>query len=90
MSNFRPISLLISLSKIFEKIIYTKIYAHVVLHKILANVQYGFRSGPSIDNASYALVQEVLSAMNNKSSSSPPPPPTSSYYLQGFKPCDLL
>jgi Notch-like protein len=35
MSNFRPISLLISFSKIFE-IIYTRIYAHVVLNKILA------------------------------------------------------
>jgi hypothetical protein len=33
MSNFRPISLLISFSKIFEKNIYTRIYAHVVLNK---------------------------------------------------------
>jgi hypothetical protein len=28
--DFRPISLLISFSKIFEKIIYTRIYAHVM------------------------------------------------------------
>jgi hypothetical protein len=34
MSNFRPISLLISFSKIFEKIIYTRIYAYVALNKI--------------------------------------------------------
>jgi hypothetical protein len=66
MSNFRPVSLLLSFSKIFEKIIYTRIYVHVVLHKILANKQYGFRSGLSTDNASYTLTQEVLSAMNNK------------------------
>ena len=65
-SNFRPISLLISFSKFFEKIIYTRIYTHVVLHKILANEQYGFRSGLYTDNASYTLIQEVLSAMNNK------------------------
>ena len=97
MSNFKPVSLLITLSKIFEKIIYTRIYALVFLHKILANEQYGFRSGPSVDNTSYALIQEVLSAMNNKSSSSlsppppsPPPPLSSSYNLQGFKPCDLF
>jgi len=55
MSNFRLISLLISFSKIFEKIIYTRIYAHVALHKILANEKYGFRSSLSTDNASYAL-----------------------------------
>ena len=52
MSNYRPISLLMSSSMIFEKIIYTRIYAHVVLHKILANEQYGFRSSLSTDNAS--------------------------------------
>jgi len=65
-SNFRPISLLISFSKIFEKIIYITIYAHVALHTILATLQYGFRSSLSADNASYTLKQEVLSAMNNK------------------------
>ena len=57
---------LISFSKIFEKVIYTRIYIHVVLHKILANEQYGFRNGLSTDNASYTLIWEVLSAMNNK------------------------
>jgi hypothetical protein len=65
MSNFRPISLLISFSKIFEKIIYTRIYAHLVLNKILANEQYGFRSGLSTDSAPYTLIHEILSAMNN-------------------------
>ena len=66
MYNFRPISLLISFSKIFEEIICTRIYAHVVLNKILANEQYRFRSGLSTDNASYTLIHEILSAMNNK------------------------
>jgi hypothetical protein len=47
-------------------IIYTRIYAHVVLNKILATEQYGFRSGLSTDNASYTLIHEILSAMNNK------------------------
>jgi hypothetical protein len=66
MSNFRPVSLLITFSKISEKIIYTRIYTHVVLNKILANEQYGFRSSLSNDNASYTLIHEILSAMNNK------------------------
>ena len=66
MSNFRPISLLISFSKIFEKIIGMRIYAHVVLNQILANEQYGFRSNLSTDNASYTLIYGILSAMNNK------------------------
>ena len=65
MSNFRTISL-ISFSNIFEKVIYTRIYAHVVLHKILANEQYRFRSSLSTDNVSYTLIHGGLSAMNNK------------------------
>jgi len=65
-SNFRPISLSIIFSKIFEKIIYTRIYANVALNKILANEQYGFRSSLSTDNASYTIIHEILSAMNNK------------------------
>ena len=66
MSNFRPISLLISFSKISEKIIYTRIYDHVVLNKISANEQYAFRSSLSTDNASYTLIHEILSAMKKK------------------------
>ena len=32
----------------------------------MANEQYGFRSGLSTDSASYTLIHEILSAMNNK------------------------
>jgi Notch-like protein len=52
MSNFRPKSLLISFTKIFEKIVYTRIYTNVALNKILVNEQYRFRSSLSSDNAS--------------------------------------
>jgi len=66
MSNFRPISLLISFSKILEKIIYNRINAHIILYKILAEEQYGFRDNTSTDNAVYTLLLEVISALNNK------------------------
>ena len=65
-ANYRLISLLISFSKIFEKIIYTRIYAHVVQNQILVKEQYANRSNLSTDNASYTLTHEILSAMNNK------------------------
>jgi len=38
----------------------------MVLNQILANEQYGFRSSLSADNASYTLLNEILSDMNNK------------------------
>jgi hypothetical protein len=65
-ANFRPISLLISFSKVFEKIIYSRMYQHVVQNQILAKEQYGFRSKLSTDNASYTLMHEILTALNNK------------------------
>ena len=65
-ANYRPISLLISFSKIFEKIIYTRIYEHVTQNQILTKEQYGFRLNLSTDNASYTLTHEILMALNNK------------------------
>jgi hypothetical protein len=65
-SNFRPVSLLISFSKLFEKIIYTRIYTYVVSYKILANEKYRFRYRLLADNDSYTLIHEVFSAMSIK------------------------
>ena len=65
-ANYRPISLLISFSKIFEKIICTRIYGHVTQNQILKKEQYGFRRNLSTDDASYTLTHEVLTALNNK------------------------
>jgi Notch-like protein len=39
MVNFRPISLLTSFSKAFEKVIYTRLYQHTTCNFILANEQ---------------------------------------------------
>jgi hypothetical protein len=66
MSNFRPISLLISFSKILEKIIYNRINAHITLYKILVDEQYGFRNNTSTDNAAYTLMLEIITALNNE------------------------
>ena len=66
MSHFRQISLLISFSKLFDRIIFTRIYSNVVPYKILAIEQYGFRNKLSANNASYTLIREVFPAMNIK------------------------
>lgn len=42
MSNYRPISLISNLAKIFEKIIYHRILEFVKKHKLLSKKQYGF------------------------------------------------
>jgi hypothetical protein len=66
MSNYRPISLLNSFSKIFETIMQTRILTHLTKHNILSNNQYGFRKGLKTEDAIYKVTSEILNAMNNK------------------------
>jgi hypothetical protein len=56
MSNYRPISTLTAFSKIFEKIIYTRIIKHIHLNNILTPCQFGFRKFFSIDQAIFSLI----------------------------------
>jgi Notch-like protein len=42
-SNYRPISLLTSFSKIFEKIIYNRLITHITSNNIFTNSHFGFR-----------------------------------------------
>ena len=43
-SNYRPISILPAFSKIFEKVIYKRLFDHFNNNAILNEHQYGFRS----------------------------------------------
>ena len=65
-TNFRPISLLTSFSKILEKVIYARLYQHIDQNNILATEEFGFRNNSSTENASFNLINEVLLALNNK------------------------
>ena len=42
MENYRPILLISNIAKIFEKIIYNRIYNWITLNHILSETQYGF------------------------------------------------
>ena len=65
-SNYRPISLLTSFSKIFEKIIWSRLNQHAYDNNILVNEQFGFRLQSSTTKASYVLYNEILEALNKK------------------------
>jgi len=65
-SNYRPISLLPVFSQIFEKVINKRLFDHLNNNVILNEHQYGFRSEVLTENASYILLNEILTALNNK------------------------
>jgi exonuclease III len=64
-SNYRPISLLTSFSKIFEKLMYNRLYLHLEKNNILVQEQFGFRTQHSTEQATFSLINCILTAMNN-------------------------
>ena len=59
-NNYRPISLLLTLSKLLEKIICEKVYTFLDNTNQIYVSQYGFRSGNSCENTISELVSAVL------------------------------
>lgn len=60
MNNYRPISLLPSLSKIFEKCIKNRLVNFLEKHKLLCNNQYGFRNNISADDAIMNVTGKII------------------------------
>ena len=65
-SNYRPISLLTTMSKILEKIVYNRVYKFLNKTGQIVDTQYGFREGHSCDNAVSHLVGKILKNQENK------------------------
>jgi hypothetical protein len=63
-TNYRPISLLPSISKIFEKNIFKQLYNFFVENKLLYNSQYGFREGHSAEYAALELADRITLEMD--------------------------
>ena len=64
--NYRPISILPCFSKIFEKILVTRLMDYLSTNSILTNVQYGFRPKYSTDLAIHHLCQNIYNALDSK------------------------
>ncbi|RVE54679.1 hypothetical protein evm_000800 [Chilo suppressalis] len=65
-SNFRPISVLPALSKVFEKIIYNQLLAHFSINKLLHLKQFGFTRGKSTTDAGTALLKHIFDIWESK------------------------
>ena len=65
--NYRPLSLTCITCKLFEHIVCRHILNHVEDHKILTNLQHGFRSGRSCETQLITTTHDLLSSFNSKS-----------------------
>ena len=59
-SNYRPISLLITLSKLLEKIVYKRVYQFLEKTGQIFPSQYGFRTSHSCENAVSELLSTII------------------------------
>ena len=64
--NYRPISLLVTISKVLEKLVYKRVYSFLDSTGSFYNSQYGFHSKHSTDNAVTELLGEILKNLENK------------------------
>ena len=65
-SNYRPISLLPSISKILERLVYTRLESFLSVNNILNPSQFGFRKKFSTDLAIAHLLDKITSAFAKK------------------------
>ena len=66
--NYRPISLLSNITKIFEHVtvMYTCLENVLNLSKIIYRFQFGFRKGFSTNHALLSIVEQIRSALDKK------------------------
>ena len=57
--NYKPISMLSSLSKVLEKLVYNRLYAFFTTHNILFEAQFGFRKNSSTSHTATKLVEKI-------------------------------
>ena len=62
--NYRPVSTLPIFGKIFEKIIYSRLYSYFTSQGILHDKQFGFRKNHSTSHALNFSIQKIKEALN--------------------------
>lgn len=63
--NYRPISILPALSKVFERVMFNQIHGFFKFHNLYYDSQYGFREEHSTELASLELIDRLLVELDN-------------------------
>ena len=64
-SNYRPITLLPNISKIFEKATYTRLYNLLEKYNCLYKKQFGFRNSHSTNHALISITEKIRESLDN-------------------------
>ena len=63
-SNYHPISLVPIFSKIFERVVYNRIYSHMTNNNLFYKKQFGFQKNCSTEHAILDLVEQITNSFN--------------------------
>ena len=63
-NNYRPISILPSISKIFEYVIFHQLFDYMSHNALFCHEQFGFRVGHSTELASLQLTDYIMKQMD--------------------------
>ena len=66
MDNYRPISLLTAISKLFEKVVFSQLYDFFHHNNLFYDSQYGFLKNHSTEYAAMELTDKVLNDIDEK------------------------
>ena len=66
MDNYRPISLLTAISKLFEKVVFSQLYDYFRNNDLFYDSQYGFLKNHSTEFAAMELTDKVLKDIDEK------------------------
>ena len=64
-NNYRPISLLSNIDKIFEKLVYSRLMSFLSKHNVISNSQFGFRKNHSTKLALISITEEIRRALDS-------------------------
>ena len=65
-SNYRPVSLLCTLSKVLERIVHSRLYDYCTENKLLTDKNSGFKRGDSTINQLLHLTNKITEALDKK------------------------
>ena len=63
-NNYRPIFILSTLSKLFERLMYNRLFKFIDKFRILSPCQFGFRKNFSADSALALLIDNITKALD--------------------------
>ena len=67
MSNYRPITTLTTINKIFELLKHSRMSKFIDRFQVLSNLQFGFRRASSTTASSFKVISDILPTFKEKS-----------------------